>query len=69
MELESQGFLDEQFTQLQQLQDENDPDFVTEVISLFFEDSEKLLDKLANALYVKSYMHYTPLFLLGSAKF
>jgi len=52
IELELQGFLDEQFTQLQQLQDENDPEFVTEVISLFFEDSEKQLHNLANELYV-----------------
>lgn len=42
--------MDEKFTQLQQLQDENDPEFVTEVISLFFQDSEKQLDNLANEL-------------------
>lgn len=45
-----EGFLDEQFTQLQQLQDDSNPDFVTEVVVLFFEDSEKLLHNLANAL-------------------
>jgi len=42
--------LDEQFTQLQQLQDENNPDFVAEVVSLFFEDSEKLLGDLSKTL-------------------
>ncbi|KAJ9180184.1 hypothetical protein P3X46_008460 [Hevea brasiliensis] len=45
-----EGFLDEQFNQLQQLQDENNPDFVVEVVSLFFEDSERLLNELAKAL-------------------
>lgn len=44
------GFLDGQFTQLQQLQDDSNPDFVVEVVSLFFEDSEKLLNDLTKAL-------------------
>ncbi|XP_043722089.1 histidine-containing phosphotransfer protein 1-like [Telopea speciosissima] len=45
-----EGFLDDQFTQLQQLQDESNPDFVVEVVSLFFEDSERLLNDLGKAL-------------------
>ncbi|KAK4744710.1 hypothetical protein SAY87_011022 [Trapa incisa] len=45
-----EGFLDEQFNQLQQLQDENNPNFVAEVATLFFEDSERILNELANNL-------------------
>jgi histidine-containing phosphotransfer protein len=41
-----QGVLDEQFTQLQQLQDDSNQDFVREVVDLFFVDSSKLLDQL-----------------------
>ncbi|XP_061367951.1 histidine-containing phosphotransfer protein 1-like [Gastrolobium bilobum] len=49
-----EGFLDGQFLQLQQLQDENNPEFVFEVASLFFEDSERLLNDLTFALDQKS---------------
>ncbi|XVF38600.1 hypothetical protein REPUB_Repub20aG0116300 [Reevesia pubescens] len=45
-----EGFLDGQFVQLQQLQDESNPDFVVEVVSLFFDDSEKLFNDLTMAL-------------------
>lgn len=45
-----EGFLDDQFTQLQMLQDASNPDFVTEVVSLFSEDSERLLTELTKAL-------------------
>ncbi|KAL0391066.1 UNVERIFIED_CONTAM: Histidine-containing phosphotransfer protein 5 [Sesamum calycinum] len=39
-----------EFAQLQKLQDESNPDFVVEVVSLFFDDSEKLVKNLAVAL-------------------
>lgn len=51
--LTREGFLDDQFKQLQKLQDESNPEFVVEVVSLFFEDSEKLLNDLASAFQQK----------------
>lgn len=45
-QLQQEVVLDEQFQQLMQLQDESNPDFVTEVIQLYFEDSAQKLDRL-----------------------
>ncbi|KAH9620695.1 hypothetical protein KSS87_005210 [Heliosperma pusillum] len=45
-----EGYLDDQFKQLQLLADESSPDFVKEVVTLFFQDSEKLIANLAKAL-------------------
>ncbi|WVY93472.1 hypothetical protein V8G54_032560 [Vigna mungo] len=45
-----EGFLDDQFNHLQQLQDESNPEFVVEVVNLFFEDAERLLNELAKTL-------------------
>ncbi|GMH03629.1 hypothetical protein Nepgr_005468 [Nepenthes gracilis] len=45
-----QGVLDEQFLQLQQLQDESAPNFVSEVINIYFHESEKLLRSLRTLL-------------------
>jgi histidine-containing phosphotransfer protein len=36
-QLQAQGVLDEQFTQLLLLQDDSNPDFVAEVVQLYFE--------------------------------
>ncbi|KAJ4786387.1 Histidine-containing phosphotransfer protein [Rhynchospora pubera] len=41
-----EGILNQQFTELQQLQDENNPGFVYEVVSLFFEDAGRLINEL-----------------------
>ncbi|XP_022868490.1 histidine-containing phosphotransfer protein 1-like isoform X3 [Olea europaea var. sylvestris] len=45
-----EGYLDDQYVQLQKLKDESNPEFVVEVVSIFFEDSEKLLNDLACSL-------------------
>ena len=44
------GFLDNQFTQLEELEDESNPDFVVEIVSVFFDDSERILNDLSLAL-------------------
>ncbi|KAJ3676341.1 hypothetical protein LUZ60_003753 [Juncus effusus] len=42
-----EGVLDAQFKELQQLQDESNPTFVFEVVSLFFDDAERLINELS----------------------
>ncbi|KAF4372345.1 hypothetical protein F8388_027018 [Cannabis sativa] len=53
-----QGVLDEQFLQLQQLQDESSPNFVSEVVNIYFHESEKLLRNLRNLLMDKEFWDY-----------
>ncbi|KAK6140902.1 hypothetical protein DH2020_025364 [Rehmannia glutinosa] len=38
-----QGYLDEQFVQLEELQDEANPDFVEDVVKLFYTDSARFI--------------------------
>ena len=45
-----EGLLDDQFGQLMQLQDESNPDFVQEVVELYFTDSASKLEKLGARL-------------------
>ena len=45
-----QGYLDEQFNQLEELQDDSSPNFVDEVVALFFKDSSRLLTNIEQAL-------------------
>ncbi|KAF8016008.1 hypothetical protein BT93_H1532 [Corymbia citriodora subsp. variegata] len=45
-----EGILDSQYLELHELQDESNPGFVVEVVSLFLADSEKLLDDLSRDL-------------------
>nr|KAJ0216840.1 hypothetical protein LSAT_V11C300143110 [Lactuca sativa] len=44
-----EGYLNDQFMQLQKLQDESDPDFLVGLVSVFVDDSKKLLDTLTTA--------------------
>uniref|UniRef100_A0A6V7QSE1 Histidine-containing phosphotransfer protein n=1 Tax=Ananas comosus var. bracteatus TaxID=296719 RepID=A0A6V7QSE1_ANACO len=53
------GVLDEQFMQLQQLQDDSSPNFVLEVISIYFRESEKMLTNLRHQLADKEVTDYT----------
>ncbi|KAK2651640.1 hypothetical protein Ddye_011496 [Dipteronia dyeriana] len=53
-----QGVLDEQFLQLQQLQDESSPNFVSEVVNIYFHESEKLLMNLRTLLMDKEFSGY-----------
>ena len=47
-----QGFLDEQFLQLEDLQDDANPNFVEEIVTSFNGDSVRLLRNLEMALWV-----------------
>ncbi|KAL2544818.1 Histidine-containing phosphotransfer protein 4 [Forsythia ovata] len=45
-----QGYLDEQFIQLEDLQDDANPNFVEEVVKLFYTDSARLIRNIDLAL-------------------
>uniref|UniRef100_A0A7N0UZF9 Histidine-containing phosphotransfer protein n=1 Tax=Kalanchoe fedtschenkoi TaxID=63787 RepID=A0A7N0UZF9_KALFE len=45
-----QGYLDEQFIQLEELQDDVNPNFVEEVVTLYYRDSSRLLQTIEQAL-------------------
>ena len=45
-----QGFLDEQFLQLEELQDDVNPNFVEEVVALYFKDSSRMMINIDAAL-------------------
>ncbi|KAI3763293.1 hypothetical protein L1987_53747 [Smallanthus sonchifolius] len=56
-----QGVLDEQFLQLQQLQDQTSPNFVSEVVTIYFHESEKQLRNLRNILLDREMWDYVKL--------
>lgn len=49
-QLRAAGLLDDQFSQLLQLQDDSNPDFVQEIVELYFTDSTSKLEKLEQRL-------------------
>ncbi|XP_021909440.1 histidine-containing phosphotransfer protein 4 [Carica papaya] len=48
-----QGYLDEQFIQLEELQDDANPNFVEEVVTLYYRDSTRLMNNIEQALREK----------------
>ncbi|XP_060211260.1 pseudo histidine-containing phosphotransfer protein 2-like isoform X1 [Lycium barbarum] len=46
----NQEYLDEQFNELEELQDDDNPNFVEEVVNLFFTDSVRLIRNIELAL-------------------
>jgi histidine-containing phosphotransfer protein len=45
-----QGLLDEQFIQLEELQDDVNPNFVEEIVTLYYRDSSRLISSIEQAL-------------------
>ncbi|CAJ1973922.1 unnamed protein product [Sphenostylis stenocarpa] len=45
-----EGFLDEQFIQLEELQDDVNPNFVEEIVTLFYSDSIRLISNIERGL-------------------
>ncbi|KAK4730123.1 hypothetical protein R3W88_023111 [Solanum pinnatisectum] len=50
-----QDYLDEQFNELEELQDDDNPNFVEEVVNLFFTDSVRLIRNVDLALANEPY--------------
>lgn len=48
-----QGYLDrDQFTQLEELQDDTNPNFAEEIVSLFYNDSARLIRSIEQTMWV-----------------
>ncbi|KAM7476004.1 hypothetical protein LguiB_023247 [Lonicera macranthoides] len=56
-----QGFVDEQFVQLEELEDEANPNFVEEVVASYYRDSGRLILNIEQALLENSPLDFTKL--------
>ncbi|KAI4386993.1 hypothetical protein MLD38_004862 [Melastoma candidum] len=45
-----QGYVDDQFVQLEELQDDTNPNFVEEIVTLYYRDSARLISSIEQAL-------------------
>ncbi|KAI5651236.1 hypothetical protein M9H77_37241 [Catharanthus roseus] len=50
-----QGYLDDQFIQLEELQDDANPNFVEEVVTLFYRESTRSIQNIEHALETTPY--------------
>ncbi|CAN6442599.1 unnamed protein product [Victoria cruziana] len=48
-----EGYLDEQFKQVQMLQDNNSPGFMADIVTLYCQDSDRILAEISQALNEK----------------
>ncbi|RDX61098.1 Histidine-containing phosphotransfer protein 4, partial [Mucuna pruriens] len=56
-----QGLLDEQFIQLEELQDDANPNFVEEIVTLHYRDSSRLISSIEQALKEKNPLDFNKL--------
>ncbi|KAG5008689.1 hypothetical protein JHK87_017204 [Glycine soja] len=56
-----QGFLDEQFIQLEELQDDANPNFVEEIVTLHYRDSSRLISSIEQALKERNPLDFNKL--------
>ncbi|WJX91962.1 Histidine-containing phosphotransfer protein 4 [Trifolium repens] len=56
-----QGLLDEQFIQLEELQDDINPNFVEEIVTLYYRDSLRLISSIEQALKERNLLDFNKL--------
>ncbi|KAJ1388738.1 Signal transduction histidine kinase, phosphotransfer [Sesbania bispinosa] len=56
-----QGLLDEQFIQLEELQDDANPNFVEEIVTLYYRDSSRLITNIEQAFNERNPLDFNKL--------